>query len=258
MRLIVTRPAAQATGWVDGLRALGCEAQALPLIEIAPLADRGPVTAAWAELPAMALAMFVSANAVQHFFDARPAGRGWPPGVLAGSTGPGTSAALLAAGVPAADLVEPAPDAPRNDSEALWQQLAARPWAGRRALIVRGEEGRDWLADTLRAAGCAVDFLAAYRRRAPRPDADGLALLAAAQADPAGHLWLFSSSEAVGHLRGLVPTADWSASAALASHPRIAQAARDAGFGCVGTLPATPAELAGWLAAGRPIQSTAL
>jgi uroporphyrinogen-III synthase len=57
--------------------------------------------------------------------------------------------------------------------------------------------------------------------------------LAQALADPASHCWLFSSSEAVGHLSRLAPSAHWQASRALVSHPRIAQAARDAGFGRV-------------------------
>ena len=49
----------------------------------------------------------------------------------------------------------------------------------------------------------------------------------AALARPAEHRWLFSSSEAVGQLRRLAPQADWGRSKALASHPRIAQAAKD-------------------------------
>ena len=258
MRLIVTRPAAQAAAWVDELRALGLDAVALPLIQIGPPADAAPVILAWRELPQLSLVMFVSANAVQWFF-AQASGP-WPAGVRAGSTGPGTSAALRDAGLPSAAIVEPPVDAARFDSEALWVQLSGEDWAGRRALIVRGEDGRDWLAETLRSRGAAVEFVAAYRRLPPQPDAAQQALLQAALADPAAQLWLFSSSEAIGHLRALAPGANWSASRALASHPRIAQAARDAGFGRVQQL-AIPgaAALAAWLAQQDPsIQSAAL
>jgi uroporphyrinogen-III synthase len=244
MRLIVTRPAEQAAGWVAALQALGCDAQALPLIDIAALAVATPLRAAWQALPRYTLVMFVSANAVQHFFAAgRPAPTdAWPPGVRAAATGPGTAAALRAVGVPAGALVEPAADATRFDSEALWAQVAHEDWAGRQVLVVRGEDGRDWLADTLRERGATVDFVAAYRRLAPQPDAAGRALLAQAVAHPAGHLWLFSSSEAVAHLQSLAPGADWSHSGALATHPRIAAAARSAGFGSVVlTAPATEA-----------------
>jgi uroporphyrinogen-III synthase len=251
MRVIVTRPAQQALPWVERLRALGVDAVALPLIDIAPADDPAPVVAAWHGLPGLALAMFVSANAVAHFFAQRPAGAAWPDEVLAGSTGPGTSAALLDAGVPAGNIVEPAADAPSFDSEALWARLAHRDWAGRRVLVVRGEDGRDWFAETLRARGAEVGFVAAYRRLPPALDAAGRRLVAEACAAPHAHLWLFSSSEAVGHLRTVAPAADWSAAHAVASHPRIAQAARDAGFGAVDMQPPFPAALAAWLGNAR-------
>ncbi len=264
MRLIVTRPAAQAAGWVAALQAAGCDAQALPLIDIAALDDTAPLRAAWQALPRYSLVMFVSANAVHHFFaaaeSANPENREntedalntarsalcgpWPAGVRAGATGPGTAAALRAAGVPEAALIEPAADATRFDSETLWAEVAHEDWAGRQVLVVRGEDGRDWLADTLRERGATVEFVAAYRRCAPQPDSAGRALLAQALADPAAHLWLFSSSEAVAHLQALVPGAAWSRSAALATHPRIAAAARAAGFGSVVLTAPTTAPIA--------------
>lgn len=250
MLLIVTRPRAQAAAWVRELQALGQAAAALPLIDIAPPDDPVPLQRAWQALPGLELAMFVSANAVEHFFAAAPPGTGWPDGVRAGSTGPGTSAALRRAGVPEAWLVEPAADAPAFDSEALWARLSGRDWSGRRVLVVRGEDGRDWLAETLRARGASVDFVAAYRRLPPACGDAERALLQAALAAPQAHLWHFSSSEAVARLRELAPAADWSRSAALASHPRIEAAARAAGFGQVELVAPAPAAVAARLAAG--------
>ena len=261
MRLIVTRPAAQADGWVAALRALGQEAVALPLIHIAPPDDPAALGAAWAALPRLALVMFVSANAVRHFFSLAPAGARWPAGLRAACTGPGTAAALRGAGVPAAQVVQPPADAASFDSETLWALLKDEHWAGRQVLVVRGEDGRDWLAETLRERGAEVAFVAAYRHLAPQPDAEGAVLLVQAQAEPAAHLWVFSSSEAVGHLRVLAPGADWRDARALASHPRIAQAVREAGFGRVLLLPApTPAAVAAaaqpeWWPDGPPIES---
>lgn len=248
MRVIVTRPAAQAAGWVAALQRQGLDAQALPLIGIAPPHDAAPVAAAWQALAHQALVMFVSANAVEHFFAGRPAGAVWPEALRAGSTGPGTTAALRAAGV--ARIEEPPADAAQFDSEALWARLAGQTWAGRRVLVVRGEEGRDWLAQTLADHGARVDFVAAYRRVPPSLDATGRALLAQAQADPVRHLWIFSSSEAVGHLLALAPGARWQAARAFASHPRIAEAARRAGFGQVDLVPPSPQAVADRLAAG--------
>jgi uroporphyrinogen-III synthase len=231
MRAIVTRPAAQAAQWVDGLRGHGVDALALPLIEIAGPPDAAAVEQAWRDLPRQRLAMFVSANAAQQFFAHAPAGARWPDALEAASTGPGTTQALRRLGVRA--IVEPLPDAPQFDSEALWQRLAQRDWHGAPVLVVRGDGGRDWLAQTLRERGASVAFVATYQRRAPHFDADQQRQLDAALAQPAEHLWLFSSSEAIAHLCAARPGAPWSAAHALATHPRIAQQARDCGFGVV-------------------------
>jgi uroporphyrinogen-III synthase len=258
MRLIVTRPAAQAATWVADLRDLGVDAVALPLLGIAPPADAAPVCAAWRGLDGCALVVFVSVNAVLHFFAKRPAGAPWPDGVLAGATGPGTAAALRAAGLAEALIVEPAADAPAFDSEALWARLEGRDWAGRRVLMVRGEDGRDWLAQTLRERGAQPEFVAAYRRLAPEPDDVGRALLQAALAEPLAHAWLFSSSEAVQNLHLLAPAADWSRATALATHARIAAAALSLGFGCVEPVAPLPAAVAVCLASLGSIQSRPL
>lgn len=239
MRVIVTRPAAQADDWVEALAAQGVEAVALPLMRICAPLDTKPGAGVWRQLAANRLVFFVSANAVAHFFALRPADAPWPAGVMAGSTGPGTTAALRASGLAAAQIVEPAADSAQFDSESLWQQrLHQLDWQGATVQIVRGDGGREWLADTLREHGAEVNFLAAYRRAEPEWDEAALALLAHALAQPAGHLWLFSSSESIEHLmrqlRQSNPAMPLPAGArALATHPRIASAAQHAGFASV-------------------------
>ena len=234
--VIVTRPRAQAEPWVQALRASGLQAQALALIDIAPAPDAATVEQAWQRLASLDFVMFVSANAAEHFFARRPPGRAWPAGLLAGSTGQGTTAALQACGVPPDHIAQPAPGEP-SESEALWRQVAAQGWGGRRVLIVRGEDGRNWLAQQFEQAGAAVEFLVAYQRRPPVLDEPSARLLVAALDDPQGHVWLFSSSEAVAHLQALRPLAKWHASRAVATHPRIAAAARSAGFAQVLEVP---------------------
>lgn len=242
MRVLVTRPAPQADEAAAVLRAAGLDAVALPLIGIAPATDAAPLQRAWAALPSQRLAIFVSPNAVEHFMAARPADAPWPAGVLAAAPGPGTAQALRRLGVPAAQIVEPAADAGQFDSEALWQQLQGRDWTGAGVLVVRGDGGREWLADTLRAHGAQVGQVAAYRRVVPQPDAAGQALLRAALEDPARHLWIFSSSEAITHLARLAGAAvDWSRVRALATHPRIAQRAQQQGIRGVVTVAAADA-----------------
>lgn len=224
--LIVTRPRQQCEAWLARLAALGAPAVALPLIDILPARDVQPVEAAWAALDAVDLAVFVSPNAVEQFF-AHARGAAWPARTLAACVGPGSAQALADQGVPAAQIVQPAAGAASLDSEHLWEQLAPRrDWAGARVLLLRGDGGREWLAERLAEAGATVEAVTVYHRSAPQFDADAQALLAATQAAPARFVWLFSSAEAVGHLHGLGLTGQ----RAIATHARIAEAAEAAGF----------------------------
>ncbi|MES2842690.1 MAG: uroporphyrinogen-III synthase [Pseudomonadota bacterium] len=251
-RLIVTRPAGEAAHWVQALRAQGWPAQALPLIDIGePSTSEAKAAlqvwrANWFQVDAL---LFVSGAAVSHFFAegavARPLApfktRFWAPG-------PGTARqlkqALGALGIAPERIDSPPADAAQFDSEHLWPVVAPQVAAGSRILIVRGStmeapaaegsvpgHGRDWLIRQCEARGARVEGCVAYERRPPVFDDADRAL--AAQATLAGSVWLFSSSEALAALRVAQPSASWSAVTALVTHPRIAQAARDTGFGRV-------------------------
>jgi uroporphyrinogen-III synthase len=242
LRLLVTRPQPQADAWVERLRSHGVDAVALPLLAINAVVDLSDLHAAWHDLPRYALAMFVSPNAVSHFFAARPAecaARGWPPGTRAAATGPGTLQALQMAGVPAVLCVSPAQDAAQFDSAALWAQLRGERWSGREVLVLRGDGGRDEFAALLRAAGAAVHFTQAYRRGPAQPDTTQRALIERAVAQPTQYVWWLSSAEAVAYLPHLAPAADWAAAQALVSHPRIGERAREVGFGRIFEAPPT-------------------
>jgi uroporphyrinogen-III synthase len=237
----VTRPRAQADDWVQRLRGHGVDAVALPLIEIASSEHPELVRAAWNDLPHCGAAVFVSPNAVEQFFALRPAQASWPAEVLAATTGPGSDAALDKAGVPAAQRIAPRDDAAQFDSESLWGRIKDRPWNGARVLIVRGDGGREWLAERFREAGAQVDFVAAYHRCVPTLNAEAAALLRRAIEQPATHCWFFSSSEAVDHLKALCAShglePQWPRARALATHPRIAERARRLGCGHIEQLP---------------------
>ncbi|MDZ7857798.1 uroporphyrinogen-III synthase [Sphaerotilus sp.] len=238
--VVVTRPQPQADDWVARLQALGQAARALPLMRIERAAAfDADVARTWAGLARHRLVMFVSPNAVLAFFAGRPAGLRWPAATLAGATGPGTVASLQAQGVDTACIVSPPKESATFDAESLWRHaLASRDWAGQSVLVVRGEDGRDWLADTLARAGASVACLAAYRRVPPVWPGVLAAALDQVAAQPARHVWLFSSSQCITHL--LAPQAPAAADAALraavlavpvlATHPRIADTARHGGF----------------------------
>ncbi len=242
MLVVVTRPEREARPWTAQLAARGHEVLALPLIAIAPAPDGPALQRARDGLAQYGAAMFVSAAAVQGFFGSNEAAartaralhaietRAW-------ATGPGTAQALLDAGFPTERIDQPPPDAPQFDSEALWDQVRPQVRAGLQVLVVRGAgadgqpAGREWLAERLLEAGAQVHTVAAYRRGLPAwTPAQRQAAVAAARD---GSVWLFSSSEALANLRALLPQQDWSQARAIATHPRIGQAARDAGFGVV-------------------------
>jgi uroporphyrinogen-III synthase len=240
--VLVTRPQAEAQRWVAGLRTLGLNAQALPLIVIAPVLDLLPLHQAALRLGEFAAVMFVSGNAVSYFWAQLPAGvqQDWVQGrfmTRAWSPGPGTTLALRQAGLALSQIDTPAETAPQFDSEALWARVAAQVRPGQRVLIVRGSDaqgqgaGRDWLAEQLDAAGVMVERLGAYRRLPP--DWTAPALAQAQQAATDGAVWLFSSSEAIDNLTAQLPGQSWQAARAVVTHARIAATARRAGWGVV-------------------------
>ena len=265
MKIIVTRPRLEADAWVKQLCALHFDAVALPLIQIGAPADDQAVTKAWTNLHQYCAVMFVSSNAVRYFYPANMplAGEFIDDAAIKNivnlqdktvkprmwATGPGTRDALLAQSVPANLIDSPASDATQFDSETLWNTVKHQVKPGDKVLIVRGRSqslndangaesvkmnGRPWLADQLTAAGAQVDIVISYERRAPVFNEAELALVRQTSTDKS--IWLLSSSEAVANLKTILdlnwPNAKTNAKA-IATHPRIAQAARDAGFGVV-------------------------
>ncbi|MCV2359073.1 uroporphyrinogen-III synthase [Paucibacter sp. TC2R-5] len=258
--LLLTRPKQQAGEWLARMAALGVQAVSLPLIDIVPT-DGQAARAAGTLLPTAALAVFVSPNAVTQFFAAQAPGFAWPAHTLAACVGPGSAQALRAAGVPAALIVQPPADSPSLDSEHLWPQLRERAWGGRRVLMIRGDGGREWLADRLRELGAMPEFFSVYQRRCPELTLPEQALLQAALSAPGRYVWLFSSAEAIGYLHTLSgPAADWRHARCIATHARIAARAEELGVGHV--VLARPdaravAEALGVMR-GRPLQSFSL
>jgi uroporphyrin-3 C-methyltransferase len=100
--------------------------------------------------------------------------------------------------------------------------------AGKRILVVRGEGGRELLADTLRARGAQVEYFECYRRVAPR--ADPAPLLSAWDRGEV-HAVTASSSEAIDNLIELAGTARLATPPLFVNHVRVAQRAREAGAG---------------------------
>lgn len=157
--VLVTRPAGQAGGLCDLIAEAGGEAVQAPLLSIGPIEEPSGALALLNPSSAWDWLIFVSANAVRSAI----ALGGWTgfrtgrPRIAA--VGEATAAALAAAGVHA-DLV---PQPPFN-SESLLAAPQLADVRGRRLLIVRGEGGREHLADVLRERGAEVAYAEVYRR----------------------------------------------------------------------------------------------
>ena len=164
--VLVTRPRGQGAGLVEALERAGARVVELPTQEIVPLTGPELDERARAVLPAADWLFFVSPNAVRHALGlVRRLGLDRPGRARVASVGRGTSAALEAAGL-AVDL-EPLAGA---GSEPLLARPELQRLAGQRAVILRGQGGREWLAETLRQRGAAVEQLEVYGRTAAAVD----------------------------------------------------------------------------------------
>lgn len=172
--VVVTRPTAQAGPMTERLKALGARVIPVPLLAVEAPADPVAALAVLREADRFDLAIFVSTNAVERGLALLGAAGGLPPGLRLAAIGRATAEALRAL-ARAPDLVP----AGRFDSEALLalEELQPARVAGRRVLIVRGEGGRETLAETLRARGARVEYAEVYRRVRPPVDVAALSAL---------------------------------------------------------------------------------
>jgi uroporphyrinogen-III synthase len=159
--IVITRPRELAQGLAELVQARGARAFVFPTIEIQPL----PAPSALVRLAEYDLVIFVSPSAVRV---ASRTARPWPP-ARAVAIGSGTRRELERAGV--ATVLAPED---RADSEALLALPELQRLAGQSVLIVRGDDGRALLGQTLAQRGARVEYAACYRRVLPHGDCASL------------------------------------------------------------------------------------
>jgi uroporphyrinogen-III synthase len=159
--VLITRPSGQSGHLATLIKASGGEPILFPAIRIEPLPE--VATAALDNLQQFGLLIFVSPNAVRVAMPRILKHGGLPAQASVAGVGPGTAAELKKSG--ARNIISPREG---FDSEALIRELSSLPLAGSRALVIRGEGGRELLGETLRSRGAEVDYLECYRR--VRPD----------------------------------------------------------------------------------------
>src|SRR6185295_17785509 len=210
--IVVTRPAGQAERLAELVSAAGGRAFLFPAIEIERLPER-PLS----RLEEFDLAVFVSPTAVECAF-----GRIKHAGVPVAAVGSGTRRALQALG--AHEVLAPETGA---DSEALLALPELHEVAGKRILIVRGEGGRELLADTLAARGARTEYLECYRRMLPH--ADMAPLIAAWDRGEVDALSV-SSTASLDNLITLLGVPRLAAKPLFVNHARVAERAREVGI----------------------------
>ncbi len=246
--IIVTRPDAAGRALADALAARGLDALWLPAFEIGPAPNEQAARAALARLADFDLAIFVSAAAVRA--TAALLEGTWPARTAIGAVGVATARAVAQAipGAASAQCIAPAAaDEHDAGSEAFWDALALSALRPQRALLLRAQGGREWLAERLAEAGVRVTAVAVYSRRARGASDDELATLRSWREAGRAPAVLVTSSEAVDVLVGHVDRAgahEWlHAGYALATHARIAARLREAGFARVALAPPRAADI---------------
>ncbi len=151
--VLVTRPEHQADELAAAIEEAGGEAIRFPVIDIDPQ-DSADVNRCLEALPAADITIFISTNAVIYglpYVDGNE--------TTIAAIGPSTKTAIESAG----RQVDIFP-AQGFDSEQLLTEAGLQDVAGKNIRIIRGDGGRELLAETLRERGATVDYLPVYRR----------------------------------------------------------------------------------------------
>ncbi len=281
--VILTRPIGKSKDLVQALSEYGLEVIECPLFRLSAVEDIQPLQQFWAHIEHYALVIFVSPSAIDYTWASQPAAQHiplassslsvtkvhWPLNIPIGVMGPGSIAELAHHGVhcPPYQVIAPATVATYAastsghtayyDSEAFalalektlgWQALRARP-----VLIVRGNQGREWLSEHLRAQGVQVEILCAYQYHPLVPSQEqcnALCRLLDQEAPSPLPYWVITSSGSMRHLDAWARKqltahhyARFRQQAIIATHARVAACAQALGFSKVVSASADSASI---------------
>ena len=221
-RVLLTRPAEESATLAATLSEAGIYSSSLPLLDIEPLPITPERQAVLRDLGRYCAVIVVSKPAAR--LALQQLDQAWPH-LRWFSVGAATAQVLADRGL---DVHYPQTG---DDSEALLQLPALREAIARpdaRVLILRGEGGRELLAERLREQGASVDYLELYRRFLPAYDSG--VLTQRIQLERLNGL-VVSSGQGFLHLQALAGT-DWPKVAQLplfVPSPRVTEMARAAG-----------------------------
>lgn len=224
-RLLLTRPADESAALSVVLAEAGIFSSSLPLLEIEPIPASDTMREVIRQLDRYCAVIVVSKPAARIVVDLVQQHWPQPPRLKWFSVGAATAQILDDHGL---DVSFPEEG---DDSEALLELAQLREAVTRpdpRVLIMRGEGGRELLAERLRELGASVEYLELYRRELPHyPQAT---LPERIRAERLNGL-VVSSGQGFEHLHQLAGDA-WPQLARLplfVPSPRVAELARAAG-----------------------------
>jgi uroporphyrinogen-III synthase len=160
--VLVTRPRHQAVDLIAAITKMGGSVVELPAIEIVPRASDA-IAEDVRRSHDPDIAILVSANAVRH-------GLAHAGAAKIAAIGPATAAAIESAGHDV-DIRSPA----GYDSEHLLVEPELQDVGEKIVRIIRGDGGRELIAETLRDRGAIVEYLAVYDRQIPAYSAPDMA-----------------------------------------------------------------------------------
>ncbi|MEX5413085.1 uroporphyrinogen-III synthase [Atlantibacter hermannii] len=159
MNILVTRPSPAGEELVSRLRAQGKVAWSLPLIEFSPGRELSALPDLLASLSPDDLLFALSQHAVSHAAATlRQHSLAWPQ-VQAFAIGRTTALALHTASGLTVNYPRD-----REISEVLLQLPELQNVAGKRAVLLRGNGGRELIGETLAKRGVSVTFCECYQR----------------------------------------------------------------------------------------------
>jgi uroporphyrinogen-III synthase len=195
--IVVTRPATQASRFLELARAAGAVCISYPTLQIDRIA-LDDATRARLQSHAWDWAICTSANAVESALEQCSA----PLAARHAAIGRATARALEQHGV----KVDTRPE--RANSEGLLELPEFAALAGRGVLLVKGSGGRELLREALRARGADVLELEVYRRSVTAPTAAAAAQLHVALTNPGPLVVAVTSAEVLQSLLELVDDDD--------------------------------------------------
>ena len=193
--VLITRPEHQSHELAAEIDAANGNVFHFPAVDIIGR-DIDEIQKEFAALPAPDIVVFVSSNAVAHGFAVVKANE-----AKIAAVGPATRAAIEAEGA-AVDIF------PENgfDSEHLLQHSALQEVSDKNVIIMRGQSGRELLADTLRGRGANVDYLCVYSRTPHEPAPADLEDLESVLHQGRIHFVTVMSAETLEHLIQILPS----------------------------------------------------